>query len=213
MSTPLTPVAESVLSSTFARAMTRAGEALGTMSGHQIRVTAPSIRRCSAAEVIEMAGGAESVVVGVYVGITGSLSGHAVLLLPPDGARRLAQILLEGFIDPPPAGAPDAEALAFDEMEFSALQEVGNVTISAFLNELGMHLREAVQPTVPQALVEMSGAILEAVLMDLIAESDEVLAAQTTFMEGENAVDAAMLVLPRQESLGVLLESLGAAPR
>ncbi len=212
MSTPLTAVAESVLSSTFARAMTRAGEALGTMSGHQISVSAPSIRRCSAAEVIEMAGGAESVVVGVYVGITGSLTGHAVLLLPPDGARRLSRILLEGFVDPAAEPAADGE-LAFDEMEFSALQEVGNVTISAFLNELGMHLHEAVQPTVPQALVEMSGAILEAVLMDLIADSDEVLAAQTTFMEGETAVDAAMLVLPRQESLGVLLEALGATSR
>ncbi len=212
MSTPLTPVAESILSSTFARAMTRAGEALGTMSGHQISVTAPSIRRCTPAEVIEMAGGAESVVVGVYVGITGSLTGHAVLLLPPLGARRLSQILLEGYVEPAADQRADGD-LSFDEMEFSALQEVGNVTISAFLNELGMHLHEAVQPTVPQALVEMSGAILEAVLMDLIAESDEVLAAQTTFMEGDNAVDAAMLVLPRQESLGVLLEALGAASR
>jgi chemotaxis protein CheC len=208
----LTPVAETVLTHTFAKAMTRAGEALGEMSGKRVVVTAPRVRRCSANDVIEMAGGADAIVVGIYVGITGSLSGHALLMLSPDGARRLAGILLDGYFENPDAAAP-AGSLTFDPMEISALQEVGNVTIGAFLNEIGRHLSEPVVPTVPQAVVEMAGAILDGVLMDLIVDTDQILAAETTFQEGVDHIQGTLLVLPKPAPLAVLLDALGALDR
>ena len=51
--------------------------------------------------------------------------------------------LLAGLLGPGelPMDASD-DPLFYDELEMSALQEAGNVTISAFLNELGMHLHE-----------------------------------------------------------------------
>ena len=104
----------------------------------------------------------------------------------------------------------ESDPFAFDELELSAVQESGNVTISAFLNELGMHLHEPVQPTPPQIVVEMAGAVLDGVLMDLMSEVDQVLAARTTFTEGNRAIDGALLVLPRPSSLPILLDALGA---
>ena len=102
------------------------------------------------------------------------------------------------------------DPLSYDELELSALQEAGNVTISAFLNELGMHLHEPVQPTPPQIVIEMAGAVLDAVLLDLVSDADQVLAARTTFSEGGRAIDGTLFVLPRSESLRVLLDALGA---
>ena len=209
----LSPTAETVLAHTFARAMTRAGEALGTMSGHELAVSAPDVRFCRAEDVVQMAGGPDTVVVAIYLGITGSLQGHAILLLPPEGAHRLADVLLDGFVDPVEPPVIPAEPLAFGELELSALQEVGNVTLGAFLNEIGRHLQEPVQPTVPQAIIEMDGAILDTILLDLVADTDEVLAAQTTFHEGDNEIEGALLVLPRPDSLAVLVEALGAGER
>jgi chemotaxis protein CheC len=206
----LSPTAETVLAHTFARAMTRAGEALGTMSGHELAVSAPDVRFCRAQDVVQMAGGPDTIVVAIYLGITGSLQGHAILLLPPEGAHRLADVLLDGFIEPAQPSVLAADPLAFGELELSALQEVGNVTLGAFLNEIGRHLQEAVQPTVPQAIIEMAGAILDTILLDLVADTDEVLAAQTTFHEGDNHIEGALLVLPRPDSLAVLVEALGA---
>lgn len=213
MSLLLSATAETVLARTFSRAMTRAGEALGEMSGRHITVDTPDVRFCRPDEVVALAGGPDAILVGIYLGITGSLSGHAVLLLAPDGARRLARLLLDGFVDP--AGSTEAPdgSLAFDAMEVSALQEVGNVTLGAFLNEIGRHLEEAVQPTVPQAIVEMAGAILDAILIDLVGEADEFLAARTMFREGGDAIDGTLLVLPRPASLTTLVEALGAADR
>jgi chemotaxis protein CheC len=73
-----------------------------------------------------------------------------------------------------------------------------------------MHLHEPVQPTPPQVVIEMAGAVLDAVLLDLVSEADQVLAAQTTFSEGGRAIDGTLLVMPRADSLQVLLEALGA---
>jgi chemotaxis protein CheC len=209
----LSPTAETVLAHTFARAMVRAGEALGEMSGQELAISAPDVRFCQPQDVVEMAGGPDTVVVAIYLGITGSLQGHAILLLPPDGAHRLAAVLLDGFVDPAELEASPDDPLAFGELELSALQEVGNVTLGAFLNEIGRHLQDAVQPTVPQAIIEMAGAILDAILVDLVADTDEVLAAKATFHEGATIIEGALLVLPRPESLAVLIEALGAGER
>ncbi len=207
----LSEAGETVVAGTFSRAMKRAGEAMGGMSGQVIDVQTPILRRCTAAEVMAIAGGPEALVLAVYVGIRGSLSGHSLLLFSPQDAHRLARILLAGLLGPGELPIETtADCLEFDELELSALQEAGNVTISAFLNELGMHLHEAVQPTPPQVLVEMAGAVLDAVLLDLCSEVDQVLAARTQFREGGLAIDGTLLVLPRADGLPVLLEALGA---
>jgi chemotaxis protein CheC len=204
----LTAADQIALSDTFGHGLRRASDALAEMTGHEIIVSAPSVRLCSPADVIEMAGGPDAIVVGIYLGISGSLTGHALLMLPPDGAHHLAQILIDGVAHP--ANEPGAaDGLAFDELSMSALQEVGNVTISAFLNELGTHLAEPVMPSVPQAVVEMAGAILDAVLVDLSLEGDSLLAARAAFIDGEDAIEGTLLVLPRPESLGTLLAVIG----
>jgi chemotaxis protein CheC len=205
----LTPVEETALARTFENGLMRAGLALAEMTGHEIIVAAPAVRRCSPADVIEAVGGAEQIVVGIYLGFNGSLSGHALLMLPPAGAHSLAAILIEGIARPADSTADQADPLEFTALELSALQEVGNVTISAFLNELGLHLQEPVMPSVPQAIVEMAGAILDAVLVDLSMDADQVLAARAAFIEGYDAIEGTLLVLPRPESLGTLLEGLG----
>lgn len=207
----LTEAGEGVVARTFSRAMRRAGQALGSMSGNVIDVKTPTLRRCTAGAVLEMAGGPETVIVAVYVGIKGSLQGHALLLFSPADAHRLARILLASLVGPhePPAEA-SSDPFDFDELELSAVTEAGNITISAFLNELGMHLHEAVQPTPPQLVIEMAGAVLDAVLVDLMSDVDQVLAAKTIFTEGGRDIDGTLLVLPRASSLPVLLDALGA---
>ena len=211
MTLNISDAGQKVVAGTFRRAMKRAGEALGAMSGQVIDVQPPMLQRCSAGEVVEMAGGPESVVLAVYVGIFGSIEGHALLLFSPADAHRLAQVLLAGLLGPGelPIDA-SAGILVYDELELSALQEAGNVTISAFLNEIGMHLHEPVQPTPPQVVVEMAGAVLDAVLLDLVTDADQMLAARTTFTEGGQAMEGTLLVLPRADSLLVLLDALGA---
>ena len=211
MALSLSEAGHNVVAGTFGRAMKRAGEALGSMSGQVIDVQTPMLQRCSAADVLTMAGGPESIVLAVYVGIWGSIEGHALLLFSPADAHRLARILLAGLLGPGELPIETTtDVLAYDELELSALQEAGNVTISAFLNELGMHLHEPCQPPPPQVVIEMAGAVLDAVLLDLVSDAEQMLAAKTIFSEGGRAIDGTLLVLPRADSLQVLLDALGA---
>jgi chemotaxis protein CheC len=204
----ISPAAEHALERTFERAMAAAGRALAEMSGHEIQVVATRVARTTPLRMIESAGGADTLIVAIYLGITGSLSGHAMLVLRPSGARSLAALLLDGLAIPT-AVAPDS--LEFDELERSALQEVGNVTIGAFLNEVGRHLERPVQPTVPVVVADMAGAILDGVIADLMMDADELLAAHTIFTSNGDTVEGAVLVMPRGASLHVLTAALGAA--
>jgi chemotaxis protein CheC len=203
----VSPAADHALERTFGRAMAAAGNALCEMSGQEIEVVASRVARTTSVRVIEAAGGADTLVVGVYLGITGSLAGHALLVLRPDGARRLAGLLLDGFAEPTPVEPGSVE---FDELELSVLREVGNVTIGAFLNEVGRHLDEPVHPTVPVAVTDMAGAILDGVIADLTMASDDLLAAHTAFVTGGHAIEGAVLVMPQATSLQVLTAALGA---
>ncbi|MEI7743846.1 MAG: hypothetical protein WCK58_08870 [Chloroflexota bacterium] len=205
----IAPAAELALERTFERAMGAAGRALAEMSGQEIHVVATEVARTSSRHVIEAAGGAGTIVVGIYLGITGSLTGHAVLIFSPEGAHRLAGILLEGFAELSPVW-DDQVAPTFNDLELSALQEVGNVTVAAFLNEVGRHLDAPCSPTVPIAITDMAGAILDAILADLTVETDEVLAAKTSFINGGDTIEGAVLVLPQAESLQRLVHALGA---
>ncbi|MHB8959145.1 MAG: hypothetical protein ACYDAN_05925 [Candidatus Limnocylindrales bacterium] len=211
MHPPTTTPASEALERTFERAMGAAGRALAEMSGQAVQVVATEVARTSARSVVDAAGGAGTVVVGIYLGITGSVDGHALLILRPDGARQLAGLLLEGFVAPHVADLDEMGEPRLDELELSALCEVGNVTVGAFLNEVGRHLEQPVVVTVPAAVSDMAGAILDAVLADLTTDADEVLAARTSFINNGDTIEGAVLVLPRQASLVALATALGAA--
>ncbi|HEX8941048.1 MAG TPA: hypothetical protein VF763_12880 [Candidatus Limnocylindrales bacterium] len=208
---PAQLAADRLVEVAFRRAMDEAARALGALSGEIVTITEPEIRRGSAADILALAGGPEQVVLAVYAGIAGALDGHALLILPPDDAHRLAAILLLGLLGPGELPIVRGGPFEFDELETSALQEAGNVTISAFLNELGRGLAAPVQPTVPQVVVEMAGAVLDAVLSDLLADRDDLLASRTTFVAGARRVEGTLLVLPRAGSLDVLLASISGA--
>jgi chemotaxis protein CheY-P-specific phosphatase CheC len=240
--------AQTVLAQAVPPGMRRAGRVLARMSGRPIVVSAPHLVSHTPAEILHRAGGPAAVVVAVYAGIWGGLSGHALLLFSPLAAHRLANLLLGDLVpsEPSPVGplplpAHDNAAAAreipdpglgatgevtnetgdpanrqaaagigeasttdpsgvpplLDELAASALQEAGNVAISTFLNELGSRLGRPVFPTPPQLVVEMAGAVLQGLLLDLLASGDGLLAAETSFHDGERAVEALFLVLPR----------------
>ncbi len=210
---------EALLTALFCRAMRHAGDALFEMTGRTVEIATPEMRRCTPSEVLELAGGADALVVSVYVGITGGISGHALLVLPVVGAFRLADRLVEDLLEGDCRPAPLADAAdpfvalaglpELDDLHRSALLELGNVTIAAALNELGDHLGSPIHPTVPEAVTEYAGAVLDAVLLDLVSAADDVLAARTVFLEGADTVDGTLLVLPRSDSLSDLVSAAG----
>lgn len=191
-----------LLEERFRAAMIAAGEALGGMTGRKIRVEPPVLERHTANGILDLAGGPEAIVVAVYVGISGPLVGHALLILTPADAHRLAGLLLEGLAGHEEAVDPATGVYAPDPLVRSALEETGNVVIANFLTAFAPdHLSEPIHPSVPQSVVEMAGAILDGILIELSVYEDTFLVARTAFHTRGLRIDALLLVLPIPGSL------------
>jgi chemotaxis protein CheC len=178
----------------------KAARALSEMAGTEIQAIPAQVRQVPLTSVPEMVGGSETVVAGVYLGITGDISGHIMLMLPLAEAHQLASMLL---------GEPLEAGEVLDEMAESALAEMGNVTGSFFLSALADSCSMTIMPTPPTVVVDMGGAILDAVLASLGEESSaDIFAIDTMFKQSDEQVDAFFLVLPRQSDMQHLLERL-----
>ena len=179
----------------FAGGLEGAASSCAVMSGGRLHVTSSEVRRLTLSDVLVSAGGPEVAVAAVYVGFSGRLSGHAVLMLPADEARSLARIVLDGLAD----GSPDDSSIAtagMTALERSALEEVGNVAVSAVLSRLGDHLGESIHPTVPIFVYDMAGAVLDAIVSEAAGVDGMLLAARTRFSQDARDATGVLLVVP-----------------
>lgn len=178
------------------RGLIDSSEALSAMTTGGIHLKDPRLEFLPLTEVPSVAGGPATVVAAVYVGIEGDLSGHVMILFRSESALRVVDMLMEQ-----PAGTTSE----LDELGASALAEVGNVVGSAFLNALSDRTGLTIVPTTPAVVVDMAGAILQAVVTELYLNGDEVLMVETTFNE---EVPGHYLLMPDQESMAKLMATL-----
>lgn len=177
----------------------RAGRGLSEMTGVIVEANATQVSRLPLTEVPGLVGGAEAVAASVYLAIRGDVEGHMVLMLPVREACDLADMLLEQAV---------GTTAEMDDLARSALGEVGNIVGSFFLAALADASRLSLAPSPPTIIIDMAGAVLDAVLAELAVESDETLVVDTVFTQSRQHVNALFLVLPRQRHLELILDSL-----
>ncbi len=177
----------------------RAGRSLSEMTGAPMEAKAARVRRVPLTKVPDLVGGAGVVVAGIYLGISGDVDGHMLLMLPLKEACYLSSMMLEEEV------RPEGE---ISEMARSALGEVGNITGASFLSALADATALDLAPSPPTIMVDMSGAVLDTVLAELGMESEELFVIDTVFSQEERQVNALFLVLPRQQHFNMIVERL-----
>ena len=90
--------------------------ALSKLVNAKIDIGVPNVRLCDFTEISGALGPEEEVVAGILLMLKGDVSGMMMFILETEVARKLIGML----------GLP-AEDTDFDEMELSAIQEVGNI--------------------------------------------------------------------------------------
>lgn len=183
----------------FARGLQGAASSCEQMSGGRVHVSSSEVRRLTATDVLISAGGPEVAVAAVYVGFSGRLSGHAVLMLPADEARSLARIVLDGLTDSTTGSDDGSVSIAtagLTALERSALEEIANVAVSAVLARLGDHLGEVIHPAVPVFVYDMAGAVLDAIVSDAAGVDEMLFAARTRFSQDARDATGVLLVVP-----------------
>jgi chemotaxis protein CheC len=187
------------------RALSRSAETLSMMSGLDISISSSAVERVPLAEVPMALGAPDEPAVGVYVGMECEGNGYLLLLMDEAMAVRLAGLLL---------GEPADTIDIADELPASALAEAGNVSCSAFMNELGEATGLCLKAMPPVVVNDMRGAILDVAIADIAQNGDEALLIRTTLgradgSTGAEGVNARLLVIPTPETLDAILERLG----
>lgn len=176
-----------------------AATALSKMISKRIDMDVPKVNITEFKNVAELVGGPEVEVVGIYFKVTGDITGSIMFLLEKKSAKLLTNLLM-GKLD---------EGLDLDEMDVSALQEVGNILAGSYLSSLSTLTNLQLIVSVPSLAMDMAGAILSVPIILFGQVGDKVMLIETDFNEGTNHVKGNFFLIPDEESFEVLLKSLG----
>ncbi len=182
--------------------MGHAATALSQMIGQTVSLRVPHVTITEISQVPDYLGGAEKLMVGITLQILGDARGSIMLLFPQESAHRLLCSLL----------GQQGKSLIMNEINVSALKEVGNILASAYLSALGNLLNKTLIPSVPLLAYDMAGAVVDYVLIELSQSSDLALLVETDFT-GEAGQDFAIkghfFLLPDPATLDIFLNAVG----
>ncbi len=180
-----------------------AATALAKMLDKKVDMDVPKVKILEFRDVTEILGGAEILVVGILLKVTGDLTGNMMFILEEKSAHLLVDILMgrsEHSID---------KEGGFDEIEASALREIGNILASSYLSALTSLTGLKIIPSVPEMAIDMAGAILSVPAIQFGSVGDTVLYIETEFFEGSKKVVGDFFLVPDVESYDILLKALG----
>jgi len=177
-----------------------AATALSQMLGREVRITLPEVRIMGYNEAIEWIGGPEAVTAGVLVKMSGDVGGIMLSVQKLE----LVNFILETMLG---QGIGSYEELA--GLEQSALIEIGNIMISAFVTALSGLAGININLTVPAFAVDMQGAILAVPMAEYGGMSDYLMTIGGNFVCNGQEIPSHLLLSPDLRSLEFLLRKLG----
>ncbi len=173
--------------------------ALSQMMGCKIDMGVPQVDLLDFADVGAAIGGEEQIMVGVFLGVEGDITGSMLFLVEQKSAKTLINKVMMGMGDP---------GETFTEMELSAMQEVGNIITGAYLNSLSTLTNLKIFPSPPALTVDMAGAILSVPAIEFGIYGDQILMIQSKFFD-EIEIDGYFILVPDMDSYAKILTSLG----
>ena len=177
-----------------------AATSLSQMLGCEVRITLPEVRIMGYNEAIDWIGGPEAITAGVLVGISGEINGIMLSVQPLEFVNLIMSHML------------DKELTSYEQMEDlerSALIEIGNIMISTFINALSGLAGISVELSVPSMTVDMQGAILAVPMAEYGGQTDYLMTIGSNFMINNHKVPCRLLLSPDVRSLNYLLRKLG----
>lgn len=177
-----------------------AATSLSALIGKTVRIQQPEVRIMEYNEAIEWIGGPEPITAGVLVGMSGQLSGIMLSVQQLDFVNLVLESMMEKTIQ---------DYLALQELERSALTEVGNIMISTFINALSGLAGLDIELTVPAFTVDMQGAIMAVPMAEYGGQSDYIMTIGGNFVCDNKQVPCRLLMSPDLRSLNALLRKLG----
>lgn len=174
--------------------------ALAQLLGTKVDMKVPQVKLMEFKELGTTMGGEERIVAGIYLAVEGDINGSIIFMMDLNSANAVLESLMGMKIE-------DSEA-GYNEIEQSALKEIGNIITGAYLNSISTLTGLTIYPSVPELAVDMAAAILSVPAVEFGVFGDKMLLIQTDFF---NEVDFSgyFVLVPDEESYARILSSLG----
>lgn len=176
-----------------------AATALSSLLGTEVKMTVPNVEILGYNEAVDYLGHAEDMVSGVLVEMAGDLSGMMLFVMKLDFVNEvLGRVGME----------PIKNIMWVQEMESSAVTEVGNIIISNYILSLSKLADMKISLSVPSFTVNMLGGILTIPMAEFGYESDKLMMITGKCIIGGKRVESNLLMLPDISSLNYLMDRL-----
>lgn len=172
--------------------------ALAQLLQCKVDMKVPQVKLLQFKEVGSLMGGEDQVMIGIYLAVEGDITGSIMFIMTNDTGKHLTEKLM----------GMKSDSDQFNEMELSALREVGNIITGSYLNSLSMMTNLKIYPSVPELCIDMAGAILSVPAIEFGTIGDDILLIQTQFLD-EVELNGYFILIPDLESYDKILSSLG----
>ena len=172
--------------------------ALAQLLQCKVDMKVPQVKLLQFKELGSLMGGEDQVMIGIYLAVEGDITGSIMFIMTNDTGKHLTEKLM----------GMKSDSDQFNEMELSALSEVGNIITGSYLNSLSMMTNLKIYPSVPELCIDMAGAILSVPAIEFGTIGDDILLIQTQFLD-EVELNGYFILIPDLESYEKILSSLG----
>ena len=172
--------------------------ALAKMMNMKIDMNVPRVDLVPFTNLPDIFGSPEEVLAGILVQLDGDIKGMMMFLVKEKSAHNLVNSLMGGMIQSSGDG--------FSDMELSALGEIGNIIIGAYLSAMSNLTSLKISSSVPYISIDMAGALLSVPAIEFGKLGDKVLLIETQFGELD-FVNGYFLMVPELESYDAILSS------
>ncbi len=177
-----------------------AATSLSKLLQKEVRISIPEVSVLSYEETVDRMGNIEELVAATLVQMSNEVNGLMLFVFKLD----MANVVLEKLI-----GRRYESFEEMDELDYSALEEVGNIIICSYVNAFAQLVDVGIDLSVPSSTVNMLGGILTVPIAEYGYETDKLMYINAEFIMDGTKLSDGLLMLPDIESLNNILVKLG----
>jgi chemotaxis protein CheC len=175
-----------------------AATTLSQMLGSSIEMSVPAVNVVDLAQLGQYMGEESAAMVAFELQGDIPHGGYILFYITRDSAVRMTNTIL---------GLTEINR-PLSEMDESALLEVGNIMVSAFLDATAELLGFVMLPSPPSLTIDMAHAAMQSLIAQMQEETDEVILFSTELVCEEYKVDSDIIMMPERSTLIRIIELL-----
>lgn len=178
---------------------------MSALMNQEVTMNVPYVNLLTINEIMDIVGGPEEIIVTTFCKVKGDISGTVYFVLSLDEASSIARKMLQDET------VQISTLESMNDMVISALKEVANIVVGAYISALADFTDMNIHTTIPFLSVDMAAATLVTGLIETSRESDHAILIGSEFSGREitDQTQSHFLLVPELESIPKLFNALG----